>query len=201
MKRSTSRLFFALAAIGCLCVSPSWADLGLRQVLADRGAPAVGQAVLVAARSVYADGASGTLNSEAVKNKLIAILNEAVATGNEQAIRYAIVAVMIAGGVDNLALSKAAINNSDAFLRYETLTAVTVAAAQSLIMSGGGDRGGDSDRGGGGERGGGDKERGGGSNKEQGGGSDRLFPWGVDPKNPFTPGSGSNDGDLPATRI
>lgn len=186
MKKIRVRLFFVLIAFTCFLVSSAQANLGLQQIVTEQGAPAVGQAVLTAARAVYANNTDQAV----IQQQLIAILNEASAAGNEQAIRYAIVAVMIAGGVENLELSRGAINNSNVFLNYEALTADAVAATQSLLLnvSGGGTQGG-------GEQGGG----------EQGGGYGNMFPGGggVDPNNPFTPGGSGNggDGDLPATRI
>ena len=196
MKKIRVRLFFVLIAFTCFLVSSAQANLGLQQIVTEQGAPAVGPAVLTAARAVYANNTDQAV----IQQQLIAILNEAAATGNEQAIRYAIVAVMIAGGVENLELSRVAINNSNVFLNYEALTAATVAATQSLLLnvSGGGAQGGGTQ--GGGTQGGG--AQGGG---EQGGGYGNMFPGGggVDPNNPFTPGGNGNggDGDLPATRI
>jgi len=195
MKKIRSRLFLVLAVFGGLLVSSVQADLGLQQIMASQGASAVGQTVLAAAKAVYAGGVS---DPAAVQNQLIAILNEAAATGNEQIIRYAVVAVMIAGGVENLDLSKTAINNSNVFNNYEALTAVTVAATETLLKTSGGAAGNGEMGGSGGTSGAGAA---GGGDKEQGGGSDRLFHMVVDPDNPFTPGTGGGDGDLPATRI
>lgn len=189
MKRNSASLFFTLIAVIGLLTSSAFADLGLQALAAGpQGAPAVGQAVLTAARAVYANNTDPAV----IQQKLISILNEAAATGNAAAVRYAIVAVMMAGGPENLAASKTAINNSNVFANYESLTAVTVAAVE-MLMTGGGDRvagGGDNMGGGGGSLGGGNKELGGG-NKELGGGNDDPFlkGMGIDPNNPFTWGS------------
>ena len=193
------RFIPVVTVIFALLISTARADLGLQQIMANQGALAVGQTVLNAAKAVYA----GTQDPAAIQNQLIAIMNEAVATGNEQAIRYAIVAVMVAGGFENMALGKAAVDNSNAFSNYETLTALTVASTEALINaaheSGGSIGGGDREKGGGDrEKGGGDREKGGGD--EQGGGADRLFHMITDPSNPFAPGTGGGDRDIPNDR-
>ena len=209
MKKNSIKLLFAFVAIFGAFISSARADLGLARIMAQQGAPGVGQAVLNAAQAAFANGPSGTPDPVAVQNQLIAILNEAAATGNEQAVRYAIIAVMIAGGIENIDLSKTAINNSNVFIRFESLTAVTVAATQALLSAsvgvagnaggggglGGGQGGGQGDGlGGGGDQGGG----------ELGGGAANpfLLGMGVDPNNPFTWGSltGGGDNDVPATR-
>jgi hypothetical protein len=160
MKRNSTSLFFALIAVIGLVTSSAFADLGLQALAAGpQGAPAVGQAVLTAARAVYANNTDPAV----IQQKLISILNEAAATGNAAAVRYAIVAVMMAGGPENLVASKTAINNSNVFANYESLTAVTVAAVE-MLMTGGGDK----------TVGGGDNMMGGGGNKELGGGNKEL---------------------------
>jgi hypothetical protein len=191
--------FFAVilvAAFGLL--SPAFADLGLAQLAAgSQGGPAVGQAVLIAAKAVYANNTDPAV----IQQQLIAILNEAVATGNESAIRYAIVAVMMAGGADNLTQSITAINNSDCFSQYPSLTADTAGIVVALM--GGGGTGGETG-GGMGDGGGANKDLGGGD-RDLGGGNNNLFlqELGLDPNNPFTWGSltGPGDGDLPATGV
>jgi uncharacterized membrane protein YgcG len=164
MKRNSASLFYVLIAVIGLLTSSAFADLGLQALVAGpQGAPAVGQAVLTAARAVYANNTDPAV----IQQQLIAILNEAAATGNAAAVRYAIVAVMMAGGPENLVASKTAINNSNVFANYESLTAVTVAAVE-MLMTGGGDKtvgGGDVGGSGGNSLGGGNKELGGG-NKE-----------------------------------
>lgn len=221
MRKNAYRLFFVLIAGAVLLTSSVFADLGLAQLAAQPqgGARAVGQAVLTAAKAVYANSTDPAV----IQPQLIAILNEAAATGDESAIRYAIVAVILAGGADNLPLSKAAVNDSNVFVNYPKLTAVTVSAAEALLKAsggaggeksggdkalGGGDKGG-GDKGGGdksgGEKSGGDKQLGGGDktlgggdkelgggNKELGGGDPTWFPfWDSFP----------TDNDVPATRI
>lgn len=194
MKTIKFRLLAVLIAIAGFMAAPVLADLGLQQ-LAAQGAPAVGQAVLTAAKAVYANNTDPVV----IQNQLIAILNEAAATGNEQAIRYAIVAVMLAGGVENIELSKTAINNSAVFLNYESLTAVTVAAAEALMTATGGANG----TSGGDDMGGGGGEKGGGGDRTLGGGSDKVFMQElVDPKNSFPPDFVNPDThDVPATQI
>ena len=183
MNKFRFRFIPVVIMIATLLISTARADLGLQKIMADQGALAVGQAVLNAAKAVYA----GTQDPAAIQNQLIALMNEAVATGNEQAIRYAIVAVMVAGGFENVALGKAAIDNSNAFSNYEALTALTVASTEALINAA---------HESGGSIGGGDREKGGGD-QEQGGGADRLFHMITDPGNPFGPGTGGGDRDLP----
>jgi hypothetical protein len=132
MKKNTSRLILTLIAGIGLLASSAQAVLGLQQIMTDQGAPAVGQAVLTASKAAYAG------DPAAIQNQLIAALNEAAATGNEQAVRYAIVAVMLAGGAENLGASKAAINNSNVFTNFEALTATTVAETEALMTGAGG---------------------------------------------------------------
>jgi hypothetical protein len=181
MKKNVSRLFLVLIAIAGLLASPVFADLGLQQIVNSQGdvAPlAVGQAVRVEAEAIFASNTDPAV----IQQKLIAILNEAAATGNEAAVRYAIVAVMAAGGVDNLNASKTAINNSDVFNKYESLTAVTVAATEALLTASGGaaEVVGLMQQGGGGE-----------DQRTLGGGNPPEAPLGAD----------VNDNDLPATGI
>lgn len=189
MIKNASRLFSVFIAVAALLTAPVFADLGLEQLAAQpQGASAVGQAVLAASKTVYANSADPAV----IQPQLIAILNEAAATGNEAAIRYAIVAVILAGEVENLTLSKAAINDSNVFANYPALTAVTVATAEALLKANGGaggeKSGGDKS---GGDKGGGDQQLGGGD-KELGGGDPTWFPfWDSFP----------SDNDVPATRI
>lgn len=214
MKKNASRFLTVLIAVYGLLAAPVFADLGLSQIVEKQGAPAVGQAVLTAAKAVYADNTDPAV----IQQQLTALLNEAVATGNEAAIRYAIVAVMMAGGADNLAQSTAAINDSNAFNQYKNLTADTVAATGSLMVGGGKTTGGGNQTlggggttggtTGGGETGGGNPtlggggETGGGNQTLGGGNSDAfLLEMGLDPNNPFTWGSLTGPGDIevPAT--
>ncbi|MCC7300149.1 MAG: hypothetical protein IT583_03620 [Verrucomicrobia bacterium] len=188
MKKRMVCLLLSLTGAFGLPVTSVFADLGLAQVAASQGTPAVGQTVLSSAQAIYANNT----DPAAIESQLIAILNEAVATGDERIIRYAIVAVMMAGGEANAALARRAINSSNAFTSYQTLTAVTVAAVESLLTGGGGGLPGVAGGGGGG----------GGDPKSQGGGQNPLFKNQVDPNNPFTWGTltGGGDNDLPATR-
>ncbi len=136
MKKNMTHFSAVFMVVFGLMFSTAFADLGLQQIATDQGASAVGQAVLTAAQAVYANNTDPAV----IQRQLIVMLNEAVATGNEEAVRYSLVAVMMAGGADNLAQSITAINNSNAFSQYPALTAKTVSSAQSLI--GGGTTGG-----------------------------------------------------------
>lgn len=208
MKTTTSRLRCVLALVTGFLVSSASADFGFQQVLASQGAPAVGQAVLVAARAIYADSAFPA----GAQKQLTVILNEVVATENESAIRYSIVAEMMAGGIDNLELSKAAINDSDIFSKYPSLMATTVAETEALLTAVASGIRKDASGGGGSTKsnGGGDAQsEGGGDPNSQGGGSDLLFVLENDPSaqsdvsNPFISGglTGGGDKDKPATKI
>jgi hypothetical protein len=186
--KNTFQAFLVLVAVVGFIATPVHADLGLAQIVANKGAPAVGEAVLAAAQTIYAGDA------KLIKSKLIALVDEAVATKNEAAVRYAIVAVMMAGGVSNIELSVAAINDSKAFTDYKTVTAQTVAATKQLMTAGGGVTGGGSE-----------KKLGGGDSKQLGGGSGEIYGhWNkVKGDDPFTWGSltGPGSGDRPATPI
>lgn len=196
------RLLSAVSLFVGLVVFPVQADLGLQSILSGEGSVAVGKAVKTAVESIYAS----VDDPAEIESKLVEILNEAVATGDEEAIRYTIVAVMMAGGSDHLDLSKSAIDNSDAFSKFPDITVFTVSAAESILSATGSESGSSSsgDSGGGsqgsgasGEEGGGSKsgeELGGGSAKsdeELGGGSDSgIFDDGD---------SDIDDNDVPAT--
>jgi len=134
MNKSAMNLFLGLFLIMGLLVSPAQADLGLAQTLSDQGVQAVGAAVKAATEAVYA----GTDDPEQIQSQLVAILNEAAATGDEGAMRYAIVAVMMVGGAENIDLSKDAITSSELFANHPELAAETIVAAEKLIRSGGG---------------------------------------------------------------
>jgi hypothetical protein len=201
MKKNMTRFSAVFTAVFGLMFSTVFADLGLQQVATDQGVSAVGQAVLTAAQAVYENNTDPAV----IQQQLIAMINEAVATGNEEAVRYALVAVLMAGGVDNIAQGTTAINNSNAFSQYPVLTAETVSSAQSLMgggTTGGGDQQGGGTTGGGDQQGGGttggDKQGGGttGGDKQGGGygpsdddnGDDRFsdnkLPPGADPTVP-----------------
>jgi len=183
MNKSAMNLFLGLFLIMGLLVSPAQADLGLAQTLSDEGVQAVGAAVKVAAEAVYA----GTDDPEQIQSQLVAILNEVAATGNEGAMRYAIVAVMMVGGAENVDLSKDAINNSEIFANHPKLAAETIVAAEKLIRSGGGVTG---------ELGG--EKLGGG---EGGGGEDPRSLGGGDPDIFDLDDGGINDHDRDATQV
>ncbi|QHI70291.1 hypothetical protein [Tichowtungia aerotolerans] len=125
-KRSAVRL---LLAVGLLTISSVRAELGLQSILSSDGVTAVGKTVKSAVESIY----SSVNNPSEIKSQIVDILNEAVATGDEGAIRYTIVAVMMAGGKENLDLSKSAVDDSDAFKNFPEVTAFTVSAAESML--------------------------------------------------------------------
>lgn len=192
MKKNMFRFSFVLT-MALFLTTAAFADLGLAGLAAQpQGASQVGQAVLTAAKAVYANAALSDAEKQA---QLAAILNEAAATGNESAIRYALVAVMMAGGAENLSTGIAAINASNAYSQYQNLTAATVEGVKSLMTAGGGAPAGGTSGGDTGGQGGGN-EQGGGNN------ASLLTGLGVDPDNPFTWGSltgPGNDGDTDAT--
>jgi hypothetical protein len=177
MKKNVLCLFSGLFLAVGLLASPALADLGLAQIMTDQGAPAVGQTVLVAAQTAYA----GNTDPAVIQNQLIAMLNEAGATANEQAVRYTIVAVMVGGGVSNLDLSEAAINSSELPNKFSALTASTVAQTKLLIQASGG--------------------AGTGGGQDSGGGSAPRFVKEFDTQNPFAGSGAGGDKDLPATPI
>lgn len=194
---------FITVMISALLLSgAAHAALGLKTILAEQGVKAMGQAVLAAAQEAFASSEDPAV----VQSALVAILNEAVATGDENAIRYAIVAVMQACGKDHLDVSKAAINASNAFSDYRDLAAKTVTEAQALLEAGGGagTRGGGTQGGGtqgGGQQGGAEqdqeKQLGGGQDDDRGGGQGRLFLLEIDPEVPFTEGDNLFKGTAP----
>ena len=207
MRKNMSRLLFVFVVVTGLLTSPVFADLGLAQMATQpQGASAVGHAVLAAAKTIYANNTDPAV----IQSLLTPILNEAVATRNELAIRYAIVGVLMAGGAENLTLGKDAVNGSDVFSNYPALTAVTVAAVEALLKAppgggagddkSGGDKGGGYKGLGGGDKGlgGGDKQLGGGD-KQLGGGDKEL--GGGDPTWFRFWDSFPSDNDVPATRI
>ncbi|MBI9020118.1 MAG: hypothetical protein JEZ10_02535 [Verrucomicrobia bacterium] len=183
MRKNAIHLFFGLLLSVGLLAAPAQADLGLKQILADQGVKAVGLAVKAAAEAVYAS----TDDPKLIEAGLIAILNEAEATGDMGVMPYAIVGVMMAGGVENLDLSKQAINNSNLFVNYPNNTAITVANAEKLIRSGGGA----SETGGAGEK----QQKAGSGGDEQEGGGGGGDEFGGDNPNPFDPGADDRGDD------
>ncbi|MBC8207320.1 MAG: hypothetical protein H8E68_09260 [Kiritimatiellaeota bacterium] len=181
MRRSAAHLILAVCLFAGLTASPVLADLGLQQIFSSEALPEdglerVGATVKAAVEGIY----GSTEDREQISNQITAILDEAALTGNAEIVRYTIVAVMLAGGADNLDLSKEAIDNSRAFADFPAVTALTVSAAKDLLSAmsdspttdGNGDQGGgNGDQGGGnGDQGGGNGDQGGG-NGDQGGGN------------------------------
>jgi hypothetical protein len=113
----------AMAAIA-VAVSAR-ADLGLKGIIESQNVRAAVPVLQAAAQAAHKSGD--------VRNELLAILNEAAQTGNEDAVRYAIVAVMVAGGEGNMDAALAAINASQAFSDFPGLTASTVAETQAIM--------------------------------------------------------------------
>lgn len=132
MKSYKGRCGFALFTVAMLLSSAVFAaEPGAGEGTAGQGqdAVAVGQAVLAAAQAVYSENT----DPEVIKAKLTEILNEVVATGDEQAVRYAIVAIMMAGGEINMELSKSAINSSSAFAVFGSVVTDTVSQSEAFI--------------------------------------------------------------------
>lgn len=116
--------------------APVQAELGLSGILAgEGGVKNVGLAVKNAVAALYSSGAGDT----EIQDGLVNILNEAVATGNKEAVRYTVVAVLLAGGQDNLALGKAAVDQSNTFEQFPQITALTVSSVTSLLSASGGE--------------------------------------------------------------
>jgi hypothetical protein len=185
-KYMTNSVLGLLMVVGFLA-SPAHADLGLKKILSEQSVQALGLAVMTAAKEVF----DATDDPEKIKPQLVVMLNEAAATGDERAMRYAIVAVMRAGGVENLDLCKTAINNSDLFANHPEMLAPTVAEAEKLIRSGGGaDKNGKTEQGGGGTT----AQGGGGtSDPTLGGGTLDVFDTGAD--------GNIDDNDSDATKV
>jgi len=168
MKMNKGRCVFILLATAVLLSRVAVADLGLAQIASEQGAQAVGEAVLAAAQAVYAENTDPAV----IQAKLIEILDEAAATGNEEAARYAIVAVMMAGGDANIGISSGAINASSAGSLFPAMVAATIAEVRALLTAAG---------------------------VVPGGGDSGTTP---PPGNPFGPGSpGDTPQDFPATPV
>lgn len=168
MSKKINYLFLGLLIVG-LAALPVFAEIGLQQILSEQGVSAVGTAVKTAAEAVYAS----TDDPAEINAGLVAILNEAEATGDESVITYAIVAVMLAGGVENLEISKEAVNDSNMFANHPEVTAFTVAATEELMLGGGSGAGGQTQGGGGAQKGG--SEGGGADDPTLGGGDPEVF--------------------------
>lgn len=164
MKRSIACLTLVSCLFAGMMVLPVQAELGLQQ----ENPKAAGAAVKSAVEAIHNSSDDATSKHA----QIVAILNEAAATGDEAVIRYALVAVLLAGGEENMDLSEAAVNNSNIASDYPELVSQIIPLAKSLIVSGANatpideDAGGGDDAGGGGDSGGGD---------DLGGGSDFDF--------------------------
>ncbi len=186
MKNNGWKLFFGLLlALGLLAFSAQ-AELGL----AGMSASEAGQAAKAAAEAAYANSD----DPAEIQEQLTQILNEAEATGDEGIMTYAIIAVMMAGGADNLAVGQAAVDGSQIAANHPGLAATTSSEVGTLIgpATGSGEKSGEKQ--GDGDKGDGDKGDG---DKGDGDKGDGGF------SNPFAPGaSGGNiDGDTAATPI
>ena len=129
MKKSmiiSSVLLFGMSA---------FAQLGLQNILTTQGVQAMGNAVSEAAQNALASGAEPA----AIQAQLIAILNEAAATGDELATRYAIVAVMMAGGERNMNFTTRTVQQSNAVAQYPEMVAKVIADMNAFAGGGDGD--------------------------------------------------------------
>lgn len=190
-------LAFAVASLPVSAQQTS--GLGLAAVLSSQGLAAMGQAVLTAAKAAF----ESSSDPDAIQAVLTSIMNEANATGNEQAIRYAIVAIMQAGGAEHLEITTAAINASQAASDFSDTTSRTVSEAQALLSAGGGTQqqgsgetgGGNEQQQAGGSSGDDEQAGGGGDDQQQGGGVGKLFVTEIDANNPFGGGGTGVPGD------
>ena len=182
MSRNIANLFFGIFLSVGFLAGTAHADMALSQVLATQGVKAVGLVVKAAAEAAYA----GSDDPKVIENELIALLNEAEATGDNGVMTYAIIAVMMAGGMDNLALSRQAVNNSNLFKNHPNETAVTVATAEALMNPSASDS---EQSGRDGENGGGENGGGSAGSDELGGGSEGSDELGGGSPNPFDPGA------------
>ena len=185
MKVNVSCLILVIFAAFVLAAPSARADLGL----AGKPPKAVGAAVKNAVADAYKSGA----DAAAIQSQIVAILDEAAATGSEDAVRYAIVAVMLAGGTENLEMSKQAIGNSMAFTSYQELAAGTMGEAEKLMT--GKEPGPPADKGPGTGKGEGPKSP---LEEKPGKPADEMPPQTENIFDQFPPPS---DGDIPATEI
>lgn len=141
MKRSVSRVLCIFAIGGLFSMPQAFAELGLKQIAASQGAVAVGSAVLAAVKAIYAQ----TTDPAEVQRQLVAVLNEAAATADEGAMRYTMVAVMMAGGAENIGQAEMAIGQSNLSAEYRSLVTEVVSETKTMMMPyvgvGGGDGG------------------------------------------------------------
>lgn len=124
MKMKTNRLIMVLTAVAGLLASPCFA--------ATQAENEAGMAVSAAAKAIYADS---TASAAVIQAALIDLLNEAEATGNKETMKFAIVAVVAAGGINNVELSKAAVDNSNVFKNHKDLATMTVSQTILLMRS------------------------------------------------------------------
>lgn len=159
MRQNIARKVLTVGLLIGLTGLSAQADLGLSQILSSEGAKAVGVAVKAEAVKIYGSAD----DKDVIQAQLAGLLDEAAATGDKQAVRYAIVAVMIAGGMENLELSKAAIDDSDVLTQFPKETASTVFIVAKMMSEKYKERGGNGNQFGGGSGGesGGDDELGG----------------------------------------
>jgi len=184
-------LYYMLLLIGLLAFTAQ-ADLGLQQILDEQGAKAVGMAVHDAAAALFADDGA---DAAAVAAQITAMLDEAAATGDEEAIRWALIAAMAAGGAENMGLTKEAIAASKVSSEYSELVESTVAEVEALL-GGGGAEGEGSEAAGGEEGEGGGEEAGGG-----GGGGEKDDTLGGGDPFEFLFDLEIDDHDVPATPV
>ena len=183
---------------GCVSFSAQ-AELGL-QSLADQGLSELGNAVKAEVEAVCKSGS----DPAEIKAQLIAILDEAAATGDGGIVRYTIVSVILGCGSDYFDLGQSAIAASAVSKDFPRVTSATVstcnrmfpAAAQERERDQGGESG-DTDGESGGESA--DDEQGG----ESGGGESEEWEQqsgGGTLPNPFDdPDIDIDDGDIEAT--
>ncbi len=137
MKKNMSRVVFVLSLVTGLMASTAFAELGLQKIAANKGAEAVGSAVLAAVQAVYTNNTDPAV----IQTKLQAILSEAQATGNKPAIFAAIQSVMQGASAQGAAAVGAAAQTAVAVV-YAANSAPAVTQSQlSAILSGASSRG------------------------------------------------------------
>jgi len=144
MKMKTNRLIMVLAAVAGVLTSSAFAELGLAGLATGPGSTSpegvytsgtalAGLAVWNEAKSIFANNTDPAV----IQAALVEILNEAELTGNEQVMRYAIVAIMVAGKTANIDLCKAAVDGSNIYVNYKPLATQTVAQTKMLMTASG----------------------------------------------------------------
>lgn len=199
MKKMTKTSSILLLVVGL--VLPLQAADGLQAILASEGLAAFGQAVKAEAEQIMASGADET----DVIGELIEMLNSVAGFADEEAVRYAMIAVMAAAGPENMELAEAAISGSELAVTNGMLAQATMSDVRRLLGGNAGQQGGDDQHGGDDQRSANDQMTIGGGEEEDptvGGGQDPLFPRSVNMVNPFAPtGLLGDDQDAPATPI